>query len=96
MLRNEVLQSANFRDAFNLAQTNLSNELRQYLNLSSSIFTSHYPVMEYPSKIVSFNPEKTPVIEGTLTGIKGQYLMFDAKNVINIRKFEGYEVAIAL
>ena len=37
---------------------------------------------------------KLEVIEGTLTGIKGQYLMFDYLNVLNIRKHQGYVVSI--
>ncbi len=51
-----------------------------------------YPVQAYPSKIVSLDLEKTPVVEGTLMGIKGQYLMLDT-GVINIRKFTAYSVA---
>lgn len=42
-----------------------------------------YPVEAYPKKIVSFNLDKDPVVEGTLLGIKGQYLIFDT-GVINI------------
>ncbi|MBD3610012.1 MAG: DUF2797 domain-containing protein [Gammaproteobacteria bacterium] len=51
----------------------------------------NYPVLEYPTKVSSFNFDKQPLVEGTLLGIKGQYLIFD-KGVINIRKFGGYEV----
>ena len=50
-----------------------------------------YPVTNYPEKVKSFNFDKTPVIEGRLQGIKGQYLLLDT-GVINIRKFTGYEV----
>ena len=50
-----------------------------------------YPVVEYPSKIKSFNLDKQTIIEGTLMGIKGQYLIFDT-GVINIRKFSGYHI----
>lgn len=50
-----------------------------------------YPVLEYPTKVVSLNFDKTPLVEGRLMGIKGQYLMFDT-GVINIRKFGGYKV----
>ncbi len=50
-----------------------------------------YPVIEYPSKIKSFNLDKQAIIEGTLMGIKGQYLIFDS-GVINIRKFSGYHI----
>ncbi|MBF6623163.1 MAG: DUF2797 domain-containing protein [Pseudomonas stutzeri] len=51
-----------------------------------------YPVEAYPTKIVSLDLEKTPVVEGTLKGIKGQYLILDT-GVINIRKFTAYQVA---
>lgn len=53
----------------------------------------HYPVIEYPVKIISHNFDKNPVVEGVLTGIKGQYLLFDT-GVINIRKFTSYEVTV--
>jgi len=50
-----------------------------------------YPVLEHPSKVTSLDFEKTPLIEGRLLGIKGQYLMLDS-GVINIRKFGAYHV----
>ena len=52
-----------------------------------------YPVEAYPTKIVSFNLDKNPVVEGTLMGIKGQYLIFDT-GVINIRKYTAYNLAV--
>ena len=52
-----------------------------------------YPVEAYPTKIVSFNLDKNPVVEGTLLGIKGQYLIFDT-GVINIRKYTAYQLAV--
>ncbi|MGO1296425.1 MAG: DUF2797 domain-containing protein [Vibrio sp.] len=52
-----------------------------------------YPVEHYPNKIVSHNFDKNPVVQGTLQGIKGQYLMFDT-GVINVRKFTSYEVIV--
>ncbi|MAR89843.1 MAG: DUF2797 domain-containing protein [Pseudomonadota bacterium] len=55
--------------------------------------TIEYPVLEYPTKVVSHNLDKNPTMEGTLLGIKGQYLLLDT-GVINIRKFGGYEVAV--
>lgn len=51
-----------------------------------------YPVEVYPTKIATFDFDKTPVVEGTLMGIKGQYLMLDT-GVINVRKFTAYTVA---
>ncbi|WNW14143.1 DUF2797 domain-containing protein [Pseudomonas sp. DTU_2021_1001937_2_SI_NGA_ILE_001] len=55
--------------------------------------TFSYPVEAYPTKIVSFNLDKNPVVEGTLLGIKGQYLIFDT-GVINIRKYTAYQMAV--
>lgn len=51
-----------------------------------------YPIESYPGKIVSLDLEKNPLVEGTLLGIKGQYLILDS-GVINIRKFTAYQVA---
>ena len=53
-----------------------------------------YPVVNYPVKIVSFDLDKQPLVEGTLLGIKGQYLMFDT-GVINIRKYTAYQMAVS-
>jgi len=53
--------------------------------------TIEYPVTEYPTKVSSLNFDKTPLIQGTLLGIKGQYLILDC-GVLNIRKFTGYEI----
>ena len=50
-----------------------------------------YPVLEHPTKVKSLNLDKTPEIEGTLLGIKGQYLIFDT-GVINMRKYAGYHI----
>jgi hypothetical protein len=53
-----------------------------------------YPVLEYPAKVTSFNLDKSPCAGGTLLGIKGQYLIFDA-GVINMRKYGGYELSLS-
>ena len=51
-----------------------------------------YPVEAYPAKIASFDLDKNPLVEGTLLGIKGQYLILDT-GVINIRKYTAYQLA---
>lgn len=53
-----------------------------------------YPVDAYPDRIVSLDLDKTPVVEGTLLGIKGQYLIFDI-GVVNIRKYTAYQLAVS-
>lgn len=54
-----------------------------------------YPVLEYPTKVTSHNMDKNPLVEGTLLGVKGQYLILDT-GVINIRKYTAYHVEINL
>ena len=54
-----------------------------------------YPVLEYSPKPQSANLDKDPVFEGTLLGIKGQYLMLDT-GVINIRKYTSYTLSVSV
>ena len=55
----------------------------------------HYPVLEYPEKVTAINLDKNPQAEGTLLGIKGQYLILDT-GVLNVRKYGGYEIAFSV
>jgi hypothetical protein len=50
-----------------------------------------YPVLAYPTKLVSLNLDKQPEVAGELQGIKGQYLILST-GVINMRKYGGYEL----
>jgi len=59
----------------------------------AEVLDIRYPIEAYPAKIASFNLDKQPLAEGTLLGIKGQYLMFDT-GVINIRKYTAYQLAV--
>lgn len=54
-----------------------------------------YPVQRYAEKVSTHNFDKTPIVEGKLLGIKGQYLMLDT-GAINIRKFTAYEVEFSV
>ena len=61
--------------------------------LDESVVDILYPVSEYPEKIKSLNFDKQPEIEGSLMGIKGQYLILDI-GVLNMRKFSGYNLQV--
>ncbi|MBT5550078.1 MAG: DUF2797 domain-containing protein [Nitrospina sp.] len=50
-----------------------------------------YPVESVPEKITSHNLDKIPEFTDRLTGIKGQYLIFETR-VINMRKYAGYHI----
>nr|WP_286233638.1 DUF2797 domain-containing protein [Thalassotalea sediminis] len=60
-------------------------------SLNESVVDLSFPIIQYPTKVSSFNFDKTPEVSGILQGIKGQYLIFDT-GVINIRKFTSYHV----
>ena len=55
-----------------------------------------YPVQQFPSKIQSLKFEKEPIGEGLLTGIKGQYLIFEDGRVLNVRSHEGCRVTLEI
>ena len=54
-----------------------------------------FPVSQYPEKVQSTNLGKTPSFSGTLSGIKGQYLIFEDQRVFNVRSHEGYIVKLS-
>lgn len=70
--------------------TNHGQDAVQYLAQDQAIDIT-YPVLRYPEKVKALNLDKTAEIEGTLWGIKGQYLILDI-GVLNVRKFAGYRV----
>ena len=53
-----------------------------------------YPVLKYPTKVVSLSFDKNPVISGVLNGIKGQYLLLES-GVLNVRKFSSYPLTLS-
>lgn len=61
--------------------------------LDAEVVEIRYPVEAYPTKVASHDLDKTPVVEGILKGIKGQYLILDT-GVINLRKYTAYQVAV--
>lgn len=69
--------------------------LQDFYSENDEIYTFNYPVEKYPEKVKSLNFDKTPTIEKTLMGIRGQYLLFDDHHVINLRKFSGYFIELS-
>lgn len=74
----------------------LPQELQQYASSHDEITEIEYPVEQYPEKVKSLNLDKTPEIKARLEGIKGQYLLFEGGQVINIRKYEGYWIDLSV
>ena len=70
----------------------LPGELRKYAEPDNSISTFTYPLLSKIEKVNSVSFDLTSKIGGRLTGIKGQYLIFDDERVLNIRKHNGYYI----
>jgi len=94
MLKNELNPSIDLIKAKETAIALIPEHFREYVYTSNEIVPLNYPVINYPQKVTSLSFEKTPEVGGLLIGIRGQYLIFDGGNVINIRSKSGYEVQL--
>lgn len=94
MLKNEVNTLTDLKDEKNRALGLLPEHFRQYRYDEDEVVELEYPVLKYPTKVSSMSFEKITSIEKKLTGIRGQYLMFEGGEVFNIRKNSGYEVEL--
>jgi len=95
MLKNE-LSTRSLYEVKNDMAALLSEEWRSFVVPGETAITElHYPVLRFPQKIKSLNFDKSPLIEGELLGIKGQYLLLDQDRVLNIRSQSGYLVSFS-
>ena len=53
------------------------------------------PVLEFLTKVIMHNFDKTPQVNGRLMGIKGQYFLLDT-GVLNLRKFTGDQIQFSV
>jgi len=90
MLKNEIVQNIDLVQEKQRVAKLLPAELQKYLEPDNTVTNIEYPVELFPTKIKSIGFDKLPEIEGTLAGIKGQYLIFNDNRVLNIRKHNGY------
>ena len=90
MLKGEVAEVdlLTFRDK---AQELFPPGLKKYAVKGGQVEELVYPIESVPEKISSHNLDKIPEFTDRLTGIKGQYLIFE-RRVINMRKYGGYHV----
>lgn len=73
----------------------IPEEVKPYVVQTEEIHI-HFPVEKYPTQIKTLNLLNTPTYEGTLTGIKGQYLIFEDDTVFNVRSNEGLVVRLTI
>lgn len=91
MLKNEITDVDLEEEKWQLEEL-LPMDLAEYMTEDDEIWEINYPVLEFPDKVKSLKLDKEPIIEGTLKGIKGQYIILDDNRVMNIRSHEGYHV----
>jgi len=94
MLTNRIIENFDLKEEKESAINAIPGEFRQYIINDDNITKVNYPVKEYPLNVNSISLDKLPEYSGKLMGIKGQYLIFDGGNVLNIRKHGGYFIEI--
>ena len=92
MLTNKESGISDLQAEKNKAIKYLHPDFQKYSTKESQVTDINYPVLQFPKKVKSLSLDKTAYFEDVLIGIKGQYLMFETGNVINIRKHGGYLV----
>ena len=89
MLQNDF-EPINWEEARNRAIDEIPKDLKPFIvHDEVPIHKLEFPVLQYPNKVQSLNLIKTPLYEGKLIGIRGQYLMFEDATVFNVRSNEG-------
>lgn len=96
MLKNELDDTIDLVEEKWTLHDQLPSDLTQFFIENDEVVDLNYPVIEFPKKISSLSFDKTPQIKGRLLGIKGQYLLFDNGEVLNIRKHTGYFVNLTI
>lgn len=96
MLKGEIPQVDLVKERASLKYL-IPKEVQEYYdNEKDNLYNLQFPVLQYPKKVTSLNLDKSPNFIGKLSGIKGQYLIFEDGTVFNVRTFEGYVVKISL
>lgn len=91
MLKGET-SSESLQEVKQILKDKLPEEAAPYFSDYETLLEIRYPVLKHPAKVTSVSFDKFREISGTLSGIKGQYLLFDDGRVINIRNHAGYLV----
>ncbi|MFQ3341201.1 MAG: hypothetical protein ACI9TK_000860 [Flavobacteriaceae bacterium] len=95
MLQHQA-EPINWESQRNKALEILPDELKPYLAKEVYVESFAFPVVQYPEKVNSLNLIKTPFFEGKITGVKGQYLLFEDQTVFNVRSNEGQRVNLTI
>ena len=93
MLTNDIVD-LNLEEEREKLKEFIPEEAKEYYLASNKETEIKFPVRQFPEKVKSLNLVKNPFYEGTLKGIKGQYLIFEDGTVFNVRSAEGLVVEL--
>ncbi|MEM6803293.1 MAG: DUF2797 domain-containing protein [Bacteroidota bacterium] len=94
MLTNQMNMELDILEEKNRMLEHMPEEYKEYQSGDDEVTEISYPVEAYPEKVKSLSFDKLPEISGVLAGIRGQYLLFDTGEVLNIRKHTGYWIEL--
>ena len=80
------------QNALDDAYENCPAEFEDFLVDEDDITSLTYPAVGFPDKVQSVKLDTTPVVEGRLSAIKGQYFLLEDGRVFNVRRHSGYRV----
>jgi len=95
MLKNEI-KDENLLEWREKMKPYVPSEVQEYFIENNSETNLEFPVLKYPETPKSLNIKKEEQYTGTLSGIKGQYLIFDDNTVFNVRANEGLVLNITI
>ncbi|KJD32489.1 hypothetical protein PK35_09775 [Tamlana nanhaiensis] len=95
MLKNDIVDEnlVAWRDKL---KAFIPEEAKDYFIENNTETNLNFPVVKYPTKPKSLNLLKSKTFTGVLSGIKGQYLIFEDDTVFNIRSNEGLVVDLTV
>jgi hypothetical protein len=91
MLKNQVSPESLVQAKEKLA-ADLMEPYSSWVTDHKEALVLEYPVLEYPEKVKSLKLDRDKIIEAVLMGIKGQYLLFQGGQVLNVRAHSGYRI----
>jgi hypothetical protein len=95
MLRNDVDNDISLESEKAMLAELLSPKLMEFVKEDAKENTFNYPVLQYPKSVSSIRLDSVPAFKLKLTGIKGQYLLFENGKALNVRNHSGYHVKIS-
>lgn len=92
MLKNISDEATDLLEEKTRAWDLLPEPLEVYCIEEDEIIEIRYPADRYPDQVKSLSFDRSDTVSGILTGIRGQYLIFDHQHVFNVRRHNGYLV----